>query len=182
VNSSNQHSQPQLMLPAPAVTIGAVDVYQLLSGRDFAKEEAASGSKNTTNMIATQMANYSYMLVDRSDASRQHAVLVDPCYDIAGLAALARQACGGGGAAETCGVVTSALFTHHHPDHVGGRFGKYNIEGLKEVAALPGQPFLYIHTADLEQAAKQCGISPPPPLTPTTNTDEACDAWRPSRE
>jgi len=124
----------------PVVEIGDVRVYQLLSGRDFAAE----------NAIAVQMANYVYALVPKFDTAA--VVLVDPCYDIGGIAAAARSV---GGTA-----IGSAVFTHHHPDHVGGRFGGARLEGLREILKLPEGPKCSIGELDVPRAARQCDVDP----------------------
>ena len=49
---------------------------QLLAGRDFA----------TTDPIARQMVNFAYLIGDRVTGE---CVVVDPAYDVAGLAAIA---------------------------------------------------------------------------------------------
>ena len=89
---------------------------QLLSGRDFARD----------SMAAHQMVNFSYLIGDRTTGE---AVIVDPAYNVAKLVA----------AVEEDGLkVVGALATHYHPDHVGGSFMGINVEGVKELLALPG--------------------------------------------
>ncbi|MCU4184537.1 MBL fold metallo-hydrolase [Acidiferrimicrobium sp. IK] len=81
---------------------------QVLSGRDFA----------TGDPVARQMVNFSYALGDRATGQ---ALLVDPAYAVGELVDLV----------EADGMrVAGVLVTHHHPDHVGGSLGGWNIEGL----------------------------------------------------
>ncbi len=80
---------------------------QLLSGRDFAKEDP----------IARQMVNFVYAIGDRSTGE---AVIVDPAYAVDDLV----------DAIEADGMrITGALATHYHADHVGGTMMGHTIEG-----------------------------------------------------
>src|SRR6185312_5354922 len=81
---------------------------QLLSGRDFA----------TTDPLAVQMVNFSYLIGDRD---RGRAVVVDPAYGVGEILDTA--------AADGM-EVTGIFATHHHPDHVGGSMMGYSIEGI----------------------------------------------------
>jgi len=86
---------------------------QLLAGRDFAKGDP----------IATQMANFSYLIGDQVE---KQVVLVDPCYAIDDLVDLA----------EADGMhVTGALATHFHQDHVGGDLFGHQLQGVRELLA-----------------------------------------------
>ena len=89
---------------------------QLLSGRDFAKD----------NRAAHQMVNFAYLVGDRETGD---AVVIDPAYDVQGLADIV--------AADGMRL-TGALVTHYHPDHVGGDFMGIHVEGIRELLALPG--------------------------------------------
>ena len=100
---------------------------QLLSGRDFA----------TTDEMAVQMVNFSYLIGDRSSGE---AVVVDSAYGVADLLDIA--------AADGMRI-TAALATHHHPDHVGGSMMGFSIEG---VAALLEHVSVPIH-ANREEAS-----------------------------
>ena len=69
----------------------------------------------------------------------------DACYDVQGLADFAT----------SVGATLSAgYYTHKHPDHVGGRFGKYLIEGVKEMVDLKGMGVLGIHNDDVAQTVR----------------------------
>lgn len=91
---------------------------QLLAGRDFATGDPAAG----------QMVNFCYLIGDRET---HQCVVVDPAWDVGGLARIA----------EADGMrVTGALATHYHPDHVGGDLFGMRIEGLarlQEIAPVP---------------------------------------------
>lgn len=84
---------------------------QLLSGRDFA----------TDDPLARQMVNFAYLVGDRD---RGEAMIVDPAYDVEGLADLL--------AADDMRL-TGVLATHWHPDHVGGELGGVSIEGVRRL-------------------------------------------------
>ncbi len=84
---------------------------QLLAGRDFAKGDP----------VAAQMVNFVYLI---GDTVTKQAVLVDPCYAVDELLAVAR----------TDGyAITGALATHYHPDHVGGDLFGHSLQGVKEL-------------------------------------------------
>jgi len=82
---------------------------QLLAGRDFA----------TSDPIARQMVNFAYLIGDRTTGE---CVVVDPAYDVGGLADVA--------AADGMSI-TGALVTHYHPDHCGGEMMGFHIEGIE---------------------------------------------------
>lgn len=84
---------------------------QLLSGRDFAAGDA----------VASQMVNFVYAVGDRRTGQ---CVLVDPAYAVSELVDLV----GADGM-----TVVGALATHYHPDHIGGSFMGYEIEGIAEL-------------------------------------------------
>lgn len=91
---------------------------QLLAGRDFA----------TTDPIAQQMVNFSYLIGDRET---RECLVVDPAYDTAGLLSVA--------AADGM-EVTGALVTHYHADHCGGSMMGFQIEGVAELVAQQSMP------------------------------------------
>ena len=91
---------------------------QLLAGRDFAR----------TDGIARQMVNFSYLI---GDTVTRECVVVDPAYDIAGLAAIA--------AADDM-TLTGALVTHYHPDHCGGDMMGFHIEGVETLLETQSVP------------------------------------------
>mmetsp|Transcript_8871 Transcript_8871/g.15624 ORF Transcript_8871/g.15624 Transcript_8871/m.15624 type:complete len:303 (+) Transcript_8871:107-1015(+) len=96
-----------------------VKVYQLLSGRDLAKDFR----KNQVHRFAVQMANYMYLVVCGTSA-----VAVDPAWDIDGLLVL----CANLGVS-----LERAVYTHAHFDHTGGRVPR-SLSGAKEDIQLPG--------------------------------------------
>ncbi|MEZ5321367.1 MAG: MBL fold metallo-hydrolase [Microthrixaceae bacterium] len=91
---------------------------QLLAGRDFA----------STDPVARQMVNFSYLVGDRSTGQ---CVVVDPAYDVAGLVGLA--------AADDMSI-TGALVTHYHADHCGGDLMGYPVEGIERLLDLDPVP------------------------------------------
>jgi glyoxylase-like metal-dependent hydrolase (beta-lactamase superfamily II) len=84
---------------------------QLLSGRDFAREDP----------LARQMVNFCYLIGDRDSGE---AVVVDPAYDVSGLLDVL---------AEDGMRLSGVLVSHAHPDHVGGAMMGYSIEGLSDL-------------------------------------------------
>jgi glyoxylase-like metal-dependent hydrolase (beta-lactamase superfamily II) len=89
---------------------------QLLSGRDFARDDP----------IAGQMVNFVYVLGDRAAGE---ALIVDPAYAVREIIELI----------EADGMkVAGALATHYHPDHVGGDLFGHGVEGVRELLELRG--------------------------------------------
>jgi len=84
---------------------------QWLAGRDFA----------TSDPVAGQMANFTYLIGDR--VSKQ-AMLVDACYAVNELVDLA--------AKEGLEIV-GGLATHYHQDHVGGDLFGHHLQGVREL-------------------------------------------------
>ncbi|MDQ6617251.1 MAG: MBL fold metallo-hydrolase [Actinomycetota bacterium] len=109
---------------------------QLLSGRDFAVDDP----------MASQMVNFVYLIGDRQ--TRQ-AVIVDPAYRIADLLEVL----------DNDGMVlTGALATHYHPDHVGGSFLGHHVEGV--AALLEHQPVkIHVNAAEAEWVRHTTGVS-----------------------
>ena len=86
---------------------------QLLAGRDFAVGDP----------VATQMVNFVYLV---GDSQQKRCVIVDPCYAVDELLALARR---------DGMTVDGVLATHYHPDHVGGDMFGHSLQGVREVLA-----------------------------------------------
>lgn len=109
---------------------------QLLSGRDFGRGDA----------MASGMQNFVYLVGDR-DA--KECMVVDPAWDIAGIALAAE--------ADDMKIV-GALVTHYHPDHVGGSMFGFDIEGLAElVGRCPCKA--HVHTLEAEGVRAITGLS-----------------------
>ena len=89
---------------------------QLLSGRDFAKEDP----------MAAQMANFVYLIGDRET---RDAVIVDPAYGVSDILDILDQ-----DGMQLSGVLAS----HYHPDHVGGSMMGHTIEGVRELLEIKG--------------------------------------------
>ncbi len=81
---------------------------QLLSGRDFATDDA----------LAHQMVNFVYAIGDRAHGE---CVLIDPAYAVGELLDIV----------EADGMkVTGVLATHFHADHIGGNMMGLAVEGV----------------------------------------------------
>jgi glyoxylase-like metal-dependent hydrolase (beta-lactamase superfamily II) len=109
---------------------------QLLAGRDFA----------TAHPVAPQMANFSYLIGDRS---AKKAVVVDPAWDVRSLVGTAK-----GNGMEVEGV----LVTHCHPDHIGGDLFGVPVEGLAELLELES-PAVHVHEAEAERLKSVTGAA-----------------------
>jgi glyoxylase-like metal-dependent hydrolase (beta-lactamase superfamily II) len=108
---------------------------QLLAGRDHA----------TTDPIARQMANFSYVIGCRE---RRECLLIDPSWDPRGIAAVA--------AREGLRVV-GVVATHGHPDHVGGEWMNLQIKGLRELQEKSPVP-VHVHQDDLPLLTRFSGL------------------------
>jgi glyoxylase-like metal-dependent hydrolase (beta-lactamase superfamily II) len=108
---------------------------QLLSGRDFA----------TSDMIARQMVNFSYLIGDRETGE---AVVVDPAYDVAGLLDIV--------AADGMRLV-GVLATHYHADHIGGNMMGFQVAGVAELLEQVDVP-IHLQRPELELVTKTTGL------------------------
>jgi len=118
--------------------VSAPELYfrQLLSGRDFAREDP----------IARQMVNFAYAIGDRSTGE---TLLVDPAYAVNDLV----------DAVEADGMqVTGVLATHYHADHVGGSMMGYSIEGITTLLERCQCP-VHLQQAETPWVQKTTGIS-----------------------
>jgi len=123
-----------------AASFGAVSVdklyfRQLLSGRDFARD----------NELAQQMVNFVYAIGDRDTGS---CVLVDPAYDVASLIDLVEQ-----DGMKVAGV----LATHYHPDHVGGSMMGFRIDGIAALLERCAVP-IHVQKSEVEWVTKVTGV------------------------
>ena len=109
---------------------------QLLAGRDFARN----------NPIAGQMANFCYLIGDRST---RKTIVVDPAWDVKDLV----------DAAEKDGMeLVGALATHYHPDHIGGDLFGHDIEGLARLLELKGMK-VHVQKPEAEGVRLMTGLS-----------------------
>ena len=111
---------------------------QLLSGRDFARD----------NAVARQMVNFVYLVGDRETGE---AVVVDPAYGVAELLEML----------DADGLrLTGALVTHYHADHCGGDIMGRPIEGLRELLALDGGTVpVHVQHAEARWMKRSTGLS-----------------------
>ncbi len=110
---------------------------QLLNGRDLARHD----------QIAQQMVNFTYLIGDRATGE---CVAVDPAYAVAELVEIADA---------DAMVITSALATHHHPDHVGGDLLGWNLQGVRDLLALDGPVRkVHCHTDDALGIMRVTGV------------------------
>lgn len=109
---------------------------QLLSGRDFARED----------LLAGQMVNFVYLIGDRST---REAVVVDPAYAVGDIVEILGQ---------DDMRLSGVLVTHHHPDHVGGSMMGYGIEGLRELLERSEVP-VHVNRAEVPWVSRVTGVS-----------------------
>jgi hydroxyacylglutathione hydrolase len=109
---------------------------QLLSGRDFAVDDA----------VAAQMVNFVYAIGDRATGE---CVLVDPAYDPAGLVARV----GADGM-----TVTGVLATPYHADHVGGSLFGSTIAGIAELLEHLTCP-IHVQRDEVPWVVRAAGVS-----------------------
>jgi len=108
---------------------------QLLSGRDFARDDG----------LAQQMVNFSYLIGDRAT---HECLVVDPAYDVGGLLAVA----------ERDGMsVSGALVTHYHPDHCGGSMAGFTLEGIAALVERVDVP-VHVQGVEAEFVTKVTGV------------------------
>lgn len=103
----------------------ALYVKQLLAGRDFA----------TTDVFASQMANFVYLI---GDEEQRTCMIVDPAWDIPAVVDFIDRE-----EMRLAGV----LVTHYHPDHVGGEIFGHDITGLAELLSI--RPVI-VHVNEIE--------------------------------
>ncbi len=109
--------------------------HQLLSGRDFAKEDG----------VARSMVNFCYLI---GDSSTGEALVVDPAYGIADI--LRRLD-------EDGMTLRGVLVTHFHPDHVGGDMLGHKIEGVRDLLGFVEVP-VHINAAEKPWIIESTGI------------------------
>ena len=110
---------------------------QLLSGRDFA----------TSDMIARQMVNFSYLIGDRETGE---AVVIDPAYDVEGLLGILQ--------ADDMRLV-GVLATHYHADHIGGSMMGYQVNGVADLLE-HGEVPIHLQRPEVEFVTKTTGLGP----------------------
>ena len=109
---------------------------QLLSGRDFATDDS----------MAAQMANFVYLIGDRTT---RDAVIVDPAYGVADiLEILDRDDMN----------LSGVLASHYHSDHVGGSMMGHTIEGVRELLDLRGTK-IHVQAEEAELVKKVTEVS-----------------------
>lgn len=92
------------------------------------------------------MANFTYLIGARRT---REVVVVDPAWDIDGLL---------DHIAERGYILTAALATHYHPDHVGGGWGGHNIAGVAELIGR-NRVKVHVHRAEAAGMRKLTGLS-----------------------
>lgn len=133
-----------------------LELYQLLAGRDFCKRQDDGKPRTGTAQMAAQMSNFVYAVHDHKT---NHAVLIDPCWDIDGILE----------SLSSLGIplknIDTCAYTHHHFDHTGGHLPK-GYTGGKSIV-VPGIKEMLnqgIEVAagkfDIPKIATQCHISP----------------------
>jgi glyoxylase-like metal-dependent hydrolase (beta-lactamase superfamily II) len=92
------------------------------------------------------MENFTYLVGSRST---REVAIVDPAWDIKSLIEHLQ---------EKDYILTAALVTHYHPDHIGGGLGNRKIEGLAELLAHKGVKS-YVHKEEADGVRKVSGLS-----------------------
>jgi glyoxylase-like metal-dependent hydrolase (beta-lactamase superfamily II) len=92
------------------------------------------------------MENFTYLVGSRST---REVAIVDPAWDIKSLIEHLQ---------EKDYILTAALVTHYHPDHIGGGLGNRKIEGLAELLAYKGVK-TYVHKEEADGVRKVSGLS-----------------------
>lgn len=110
---------------------------QLLSGRDFAREDA----------VARQMVNFAYAIGDRE---RGEAILVDPAYSPGEILELVA-----GDGLRVVGV----LLTHYHADHAGGPLFGARVAGVAELLGLVSVP-VHVQRDEVPFVEATTGLGP----------------------
>ena len=97
-------------------------------------------------VLAGPMQNFVYLI---GDPSTREAVIVDAAWDVGALVDRA---------AKDGYKITHALVTHSHPDHVGGRIGGIEIQGVADL--LERQPVkVVIHKSEADFLKRHTGVS-----------------------
>ncbi len=109
---------------------------QLLSGRDFAKDDP----------IAGQMLNFVYLIGDREEGV---ALVVDPAYAVDEILQVV----------EDDGMrLVGTLATHFHPDHVGGDLFGHDVEGIGCLLKRQGMK-VHVHKDEARWVKMMTGVS-----------------------
>jgi hydroxyacylglutathione hydrolase len=116
-----------------------------------ADEKQASAQLAEQELIIEQieigpMQNFTYLVGCRST---REVVVVDPAWDISGLAAHIE---------ERDYILKGALVTHYHPDHCGGSMGGHNVEGVAELLEKQALK-IYVHKDEADGLKKITGVS-----------------------
>jgi glyoxylase-like metal-dependent hydrolase (beta-lactamase superfamily II) len=109
---------------------------RLLSGRDFA----------TSDPIAAQMVNFTYLVGDRTTGE---AVVVDPAYAVQEIV----DAAAGDGMR-----IVGALATHYHADHVGGSMMGHSVEGVAQLIETEHVP-VHVQRAEAPWIMRTTGLA-----------------------
>ena len=128
-----------------------VEIHQLLCGRDICKD----WRKNIAHQMAMQFNNYIYVV---KDLETNTCTIVDGCYDVEGIEEYCRKELDG------C-IIKHCVYTHHHPDHIGGKLPKQlsrgkdlTIPGMAEMHEKVGCK-VYIGKKDLDICLKLTRMS-----------------------
>lgn len=98
-------------------------------------------------LLVGPMQNFVYLVGDRES---HEAIAVDPAWDIDGILNVL--------AADEM-VLTGALITHFHPDHIGGDLMGQHIQGPVELLERGQKIKVSIHKAEADYVPHVCGLS-----------------------
>lgn len=117
-----------------------------MSERFFLRQLRAGVDFGQGDYVATQMANFIYLL---GDSDTRECLVVDPAWDIPGIL---------GAAAREGLQVVGALVTHYHPDHIGGPLFQYPVQGLPKLLELNPCP-IHVHEKEAQGVRFVTGVS-----------------------
>ena len=135
-----------------------IEIHQLLAGREFAKTHEDPQVQSIFN-AAKSSANFVYCIVVETlgPVRQREASLIDPAWDVNGVFEYCRQEL-------EVSIVSSCIFTHWHPDHIGGflpttRGGRLKISGIPECIG-NGCSSIYFGKEDFDKVKKMHNIDP----------------------
>ena len=135
-----------------------IEIHQLLAGREFANTHRDPQVQSIFN-AAKSSANFVYCIVVETfgPVGRREASIIDAAWDVDGIFKYCRQKL-------KVSIVSSCIFTHWHPDHIGGFLptthgGRLKISGIPECVA-NGCSSIYFGKEEFDKVKKMHNIDP----------------------